>query len=782
MTKDICYLAHSANGDGKGIAEPLCQHLRAVAQRAAEFARAFGAEPQASAAGLVHDLGKYADQFLRRLSDPREPGRDHWTAGAALLLAKQPRLGLFPALAIAGHHTGLDRLGKAADLARDIAGDLRNHPDRFTTNNLKLLQTRLTADGLSVPRIEQGLECLGPFAADMLDVRMFFSALVDADFLETEAHFAGDAQTPRRPRPDGPLIDLPRAIASLDDHLASVRRRFAGAPMAAARESLLSTCLTAAENPRGLYCISAPTGAGKTLAVLAFALYHARGHQLRRIVLVMPFLNIIEQTARIYRDIFAVERGFDPRVVLEDHSLADRRGRGTTPGEDGTQAFSRLLAENWDAPVILTTTVQLLESLMADRPSRCRKLHRLAHSVILFDEVQTLPLPLAVATLSTLSRLADPAGPYGSTVVFATATQPAFDTLHEKVAREFAASGWEPVEIVSAAGPLYAVAGDRVRVAWRHRQPIELDDLADELADHPRVLCIVNLKRHAVRLASRLREKNVKGLAHLSTNMCPRHREEVLRKVRRRLDEGRPVRLVATQCVEAGVDLDFPLVYRALAPLEAIAQAAGRCNRHGSGPQGQVVVFLPRDERGLYPPGYGQAVDATAAFLELLSTEGDLDSLDVLNHPDRLRAYFRQLYGLTGRSSSEMPDEKELLLAIRAGDFAEVARLYKLISHDSIQVLVPHDREELDRLQAEIDGREPMTSAQIRDWLRRAGPHAVGMIRPGAEAEIWNGLEPIAFGRREVDQQNTDWFSAGPALGYDPLVGLSPKSEALWIA
>jgi CRISPR-associated endonuclease Cas3-HD len=342
MTKDICYLAHSANGDGRGIAEPLCQHLRAVAQRAAEFAEAFGAEPQASAAGLVHDLGKYADQFLRRLSDPREPGRDHWTAGAALLLAKQCRLGLFPALAIAGHHTGLDRLGKAAELARGILGDLRNHPDRFTTNNLKILQTRLTADGLSVPQFEQGLKCLGPFAADMLDVRMLFSALVDADFLETEAHFAGDAQTPRRPRPDGPRLDLPRAIAAFDDYLASVRRRFAGSPMAAARESLLSTCLTAAENPRGLYCLSAPTGAGKTLAMLAFALYHARAHQLRRIVLVMPFLNIIEQTAWVYREIFAVERGFAPLVILEDHSLADRRGRGTTPGEDGARRHNTL--------------------------------------------------------------------------------------------------------------------------------------------------------------------------------------------------------------------------------------------------------------------------------------------------------------------------------------------------------------------------------------------------------------------------------------------------------
>jgi CRISPR-associated helicase Cas3/CRISPR-associated endonuclease Cas3-HD len=779
----VSYLAHSANGNGSGVTEPLKEHLRAVAERAAQFAAAFGAEQQASAAGLLHDLGKYADQFQRRLSDPREPGRDHWTAAAAALLRIAPSLGYIPALAVAGHHAGLPGLASARAFAREIAKAFQDRPQRYTERNVGLLVRRFTDDGLAIPSIGQGLRCTGQLAGDLLDVRMFFSALVDADFLETEAHFNGDRSTPRLPRPDGPSLDLPRAIAALTDYLGAVRRRFAASPMAASREMLLADCLAAASRPTGLFSLSAPTGAGKTLAMLAFALHHAQRCGLRRIVLVMPFLNIIEQTAAIYRQIFSAERGFDPLMVLEDHSLADRRPSGSPTEEDGVDSLGRLLAENWDAPVILTTTVQLLESLQADRPSRCRKLHRLSRSVILFDEVQTLPLRLAVPTLATLSRLADPVGPYGSTVLFATATQPAFEVLDDRIRPQYAAAGWRPTEIVHSAPQLYALAGQRVRVSWRHREPIALDDLASELATHPRVLCIVNLKRHAVHLANRLREMDVKGVMHLSTNMCPRHREAVLDKVRRRLDEGRPIRLIATQCVEAGVDLDFPLVYRALAPLEAIAQAAGRCNRHGSGPQGQVIVFLPRDERRPYPPGYGQAVDATKTFLEFLGAEGDLDSIDVINSPERLRAYFRLYYLATGRGSTERDDERPLMEAIRAGNFADVAKHYRLIEQDSIQVLVPYNAEAFAQLRDEVSRDEPFDRESIRDWLRRAAPHSVGMFRPAANAEIWNTLEAVHFSRRRnLENQDADWFIAGQAIDYDRLIGMGLKTENLWIA
>jgi CRISPR-associated helicase Cas3 len=616
----------------------------------------------------------------------------------------------------------------------------------------------------------------------MLDVRMFFSALVDADFLETEAHFNGDAHTPRRPRPDGPLLDVDQAIAAMEEYLTRVRERHRTAPMAATRESLLRCCVGAATRPMGIYSLAAPTGSGKTLAMLAFALQHAKHHGLRRIVLVMPFLNIIEQTARVYRDVFSPSRGFAPDTVLEHHSLAvyDDGTAEHGPEEDG-HAGARLLAENWDAPIVLTTTVQFFESLMASRPARCRKLHRLAQSVILFDEVQTLPLQLAVATLATLSRLADPAGPYRSTVVFATATQPAFDALQDRV-REFASSGWQPQEIVADCRSLFAEAAGRGRISWRHEVGVEVDDLASELQQHERVLCIVNLKRHAVQLAEALRDRDATGLLHLSTNMCPAHRTAVLEAVNKRLGQGKPVRLVATQCVEAGVDLDFPVVYRALAPLEAIAQAAGRCNRHGIGSAGRVIVFKPCDDHSPYPPGYRQAVSATELFLASLSQHNDLDATEILNDPELLQAYFRQFYTLSGRTSGELDDEQQLLEAIRAGDFAEVSDLYKLIPQDAIQVVVPYDRAIFDQLCEEISADGWLRPEQRRDWLRRATPHAVGLFRPQANAGIWNLLEPVRFTRHPIDDRHSGWYISLRGTEYDPLIGIAPVTESLWIA
>ncbi len=322
--------------------------------------------------------------------------------------------------------------------------------------------------------------------------------------------------------------------------------------------------------------------------------------------------------------------------------------------------------------------------------------------MILFDEAQTLPPELAVATLATLSRLAAADGPYKSTVLFATATQPAFDLLDDRIRKSFLGGGWRPREIVDRREELFQPAAGRVRVAWRHDSPIELDDLAEELAEYDRALVVVNLKRHAVRLATKLREWNTKGLLHLSTSLCPAHRAAVLKTLDRRLNKDLPVRLVATQCVEAGVDLDFPVVYRALAPLESIAQAAGRCNRHGRREAGRVVVFKPVDTRGLYAPGYKAGVDATTTFLNSLAKSARLDETEIVNSPEKFQQYYQFLYVLTGRTTSEVDDDRDLLDAIRAGDFQKVAELYRLITNDAINVLVPYDRGAFDFLREEI--------------------------------------------------------------------------------
>ena len=780
------YYAHSANRGEDGVPEPLSMHLRAVAERASQFAETFGAEQQAFAAGLLHDLGKYGDRFQCRLQDPRQRAGDHWSAGAIVLANGLRRYGVLSAIAVAGHHVGLRQIPAGWQaILKDIQRDMLDRPDDFAEKDIQLLWKRWAADGFDLSQVASGLTVTECPASDMLDTRMLFSALVDADFLETEAHFEGDATAPRRPRPEGPSLDVRNAIDDLNGYLDGVRRKHSGSPLAHLRDKLFSRCVEAADRPRGVFSLSAPTGVGKTLAMLAFGLHHAARHGMQRLVVVMPFLNIIEQTAKIYRAIFSSQSDAHPHTVLEHHSLSEH-GDSNTSHDDGREDdLPRLLTENWDAPIILTTSVQLLESLMAARSSKCRKLHRLARSVILFDEVQTIPVKLVVPTLATLSRLAESEGPFGSSVVFATATQPAFDCLEERV-QELTATGWPAGEIVSDPQAMYDEAAGRVRVTWRHQSPVDLDDLAAELAEHDRVLCIVNLKRHAANLTAMLGKHGDDGLLHLSTNMCPAHRTAVLKKVNSRLDEGSPVRLIATQCVEAGVDLDFPVAYRALAPLEAIAQAAGRCNRHGMAEPGRVVVFKPADTRGIYPPGYKEAVQATECFLNGLAADQDLDSTEIINDPQRLRAYYRQFYSLSGRQSTatQRDDERPLIEAVRGGDFVEVAELYRLIDKkDTINVLVPYDQTAFDELVAEMAETQRRSAGIVRDWIRRATPHAVSLIRPTPEATLWNHLDPVQFSRhRPVDNGEASWFCTLSGLGYDSLTGISKESEETWIA
>ncbi len=781
------YLAHSENGDGQGLTEPLRVHLQYVADRAAGYAAAFGCHEHGWAAGLLHDLGKYSDQFLRRLEEPRcEPARDHWSMGA-VIAASGARCGIPAALAIAAHHTGLDFLVDDPNrFSKIIVDAMREEPYRFTETSVHTISERFSADGFSWPSCPHNNGLSGNPAADMLDVRMLYSALVDADFIETEAHFNGDSATPRQYRPDGPAFDFRMAVSALHEAVGQIRQGTPPNPMNSVRDQLFSMCVDAAKRyPTGLFTLSAPTGSAKTLAMLAFALHHAVQHSLRRVVLVMPFLNIIEQTASIYRRLFSPRNGFDYHTVVEHHSLAnDRDSKAIEAPTDGVGNEQRLFSENWDAPVILTTTVQCLESLLANRPSDCRKLHRLARSVILFDEVQTLPPKLAKTTLATLSRLADPGGPYESSIVFATATQPAFDVLNQQVTK-LVSSGWNPTELVSDPEPMFTVAANRTRIMWKHHLPVTLRDLSKDLAQNDQVLCIVNLKRHAILLATELRDRAVKGLCHLSTNMCPAHRKDVLRSTIDRLNRNRPVRLIATQCVEAGVDLDFPLVYRAFAPLEAIAQATGRCNRHSLRDTERVVIFDVDDDRGRYPPGYTAGVEATKSFLAQLQQDGlDLNATEIVNSPERLRSYFRFLYGLSGRASGVVQDEEPLLNAISAGDFAEVAKLYRLIDNNTINVLVRYDIEKFDRLVDDLRGDHRKRPGFVRQWIRRATPHSVSLFRPARDASLWNHLEPVQFGRRrEEDAMNATWFVTSSAVTYDPLFGfVEPEFAESWIA
>lgn len=784
----VVFLAHSKNDRGRGIPEALQDHLRFVSARAEGFAAALGATDEARVAGLLHDLGKYSHRFQRRLQG-LEPGMDHWSAGAAIALGRYGAKGLTAALAIRGHHQGLDHIAGVTALREKLAAVFERNRDHLTDVDLKAIWERFSQDELSLPEsLESSLgDPAGPAAAEMLDVRMLLSALVDADYLETEAHFEGDARQPRRDRPAGPMLQAEQSLEILQAHLASLSQAPTGAPaVQSARDALYHACLAAAAEEPGLFTLSAPTGAGKTLAMLAFALRHAalhKAHGFQRIIVVIPFLTIIEQTARIYRELLAPQ--FGEHYVLEDHSLAGLREAGKVASGDVAlvdqdDPTSRLLAENWDAPIIVTTSVKCLESLFACRPAACRKLHRYARSIILFDEVQTLPAHLAVATLGTLSRLAER---YGTTVVFSTATQPAFDHLDSAV-KAHCASGWQPREIVPESLGLFRMVGQRTRVEWPGPQALDWDTLATQLAGHPQVLCIVNLKRHARALMERLSRQGPAGLFHLSTNMCPAHRDRVLGEVRRRLPLGEPCRLISTQCVEAGVDVDFPVVYRAFGPLEAIAQAAGRCNRNGRLDRpGRLCVFMPPEDGGkAYPPGgYAEAASITQLFLKTLRQAGqDPAELDLINNPARLREYYRLLYTLTTPDNPSRKSAQELYEAIQARDFAGTAELYRLIDKDAVNVLVPYKAKPHAALMEDL-AREGHLTAK---WIRQARRYAVSLFRPWGR-DLWNCLRPLGVSDRPgASDQPCQWYALmeeQPGQFYDSqLLGLKELEDS-WI-
>ncbi len=755
------YFAHSA--PDRSDWEPLAHHLSEVARRAEAFAAPFGAGPEARLAGLLHDLGKYSARFIRRL-EGTESGLDHWSIGALASGVVARTNAQAVAFAIHGHHVGL----ASPDILRTLTsktGDRSSWTESDPQRALDLLR----AEGLELPELPGSLyDPKGPRVAGMVDVRMLFSALVDADFLATEEHF--QRFEPRSfPRPAGQGLEPEKALALL---LAEIEKTAAAseaaAPVRALRDDLLAACLSAAEWPRGPLTLTAPTGSGKTLAMLAFALRHAQKHNLRRIVFAVPYVAILEQTARIYRDLFAPAFGED--YVLEHHSLAGLAPDPTANEEPScAERRRRLLAENWDAPIVLTTNVQILESLFANRPSACRKLHRLADSVVLFDEAQTIPPGLAVPTLAALSRLAER---YGSTVVFATATQPAFDHLDAQV-QELAAEGWKPREMVGADLALFARVR-RTRPVWDLDRPKSWPEIAAEIVACEQGLAIVNLKRHARDLAAAVSAHAPEGLFHLSTNLCPAHREKVLGQVRERLAVGAPCRLIATQCVEAGVDIDFPRVWRAFGPLESIAQAAGRCNRNGRAAElGEVRIFDPEDER--FPPGaYQQAAAATRTLIARLGA----DAID-LDDPALYRRYYRDFFD----GSRIAEGNAKLREAICGHDFAEVARLYRLIEKDAIEVLVPYDLTAFEALRAEV----AVAGRPLARWVKKARRHAVSLYRPKRDDEVWSVLAPLSAAPKKARERDDrlerdEWFVLTGAGEYDrELLGLVGASK-VWIA
>jgi len=675
-----------------GATHDLEEHLRAAALLAGKFAEAWGAAETAALAALWHDLGKYAAEFQSMITtrDPEAhlegvPGGprkrvNHSSAGALWAMERFNGGGFGRLLAypIAGHHSGLpdwvgedgrtglkDRLAERSHLDRTLRAD----PPRA------ILDAPLPSTGI-------------PKGADAgLWVRMFASALFDADFLDAEAFFDPPVSTRRA---DWPALNSlsPR----LDAHLARKSADAEPTPINRLRAAVLQACRAAAAHRPGLFSLTVPTGGGKTLSSLAFALEHVRQHGLHRVIYAIPFTSVIEQNAGVFRE--AVGRD----AVLEHHSALG-------PGPEKETARSRLAGENWDAPLIVTTTVQLFESLFANRTSQLRKLHNLAASVLVLDEAQALPPDVLRPVTAVIDQLVKY---YRCTVVLCTATQPALG----KVFRQLP----QPVEIAPDPPALFR-ALDRVDIAMPDGRQ-SWDEIAAEIAGCSQALAIVNTRRDCRNLHGRLPA----GTIHLSTWQCAAHRTLLFRHIRHRLAAGDEFRVVSTSLVEAGVDLDFPVVFRAMTGLDSLAQAAGRCNRNGRLDKGRFVVFRPEGARAW---GHiAQAIGAAEATLR--------------NHDERpfdpaaFEGYFEELYWAKGEEALDKFRIAQLLgLGAkwrREGDFLDfryrtAAERFRMIEDDQETLVVPYDRAARAAIAAlKREGAD-------RPLLRRLQPFTVPVFR-----------------------------------------------------
>jgi CRISPR-associated endonuclease/helicase Cas3 len=650
--------AHSLpeNSD-ESLWEPLEAHLHAVATRARGFAASFGMEAWGEAAGMLHDIGKAADAYQAYI---RGKGKslDHSTAGAVEAERQFGPLGRCLAFAIAGHHAGL---ADGSQLAARLNKALEPYGgwEAYTSELSK---------PITFPKRKNPHQNFTP----AFFIRMVFSCLVDADWLETEAFYAQAAgKTIER----GGFSD----IATLRARLVAFMAEKASAPktpLNVLRNEVLAYAIGRATLAPGLFTMTVPTGGGKTLASLSFALEHAAEHRLERVIYVAPYTSIIEQTAQVFTG--ALGEG----DVLEHHSGFDWDKIEDKAGETDADGLKKLrhASENWDVPVVVTTAVQFFESLFAARPGACRKLHNIARSVIVLDEAQTLPVPVLRPCLAALEELTLN---YGASVVLCTATQPAWRRMDEALPlHKHQPQGFDigpERELAPNPEALFA-ALKRVRVEVMPA-PVEDTAIATRFAAQAQMLCIVNTRAHAKELFGLIAP--LPGARHLTTLMCAAHRRQVLAEIRDDLAQGRPARLVATSLIEAGVDVDFAEVWRAETGLDSVAQAAGRCNREGKRESGRVVVFTPAVQR--LPKGMIAFRDAARLPLQMPEPLG----------LEAVQAYFKELYfnrGYEALDALEIDQLRGVLPAIGRArldiPFAAIAEAFHLIDDKMRSVIV----------------------------------------------------------------------------------------------
>ena len=762
--KPLIYYAHSAQ-DKLGNLLPyehwqtLQSHSVNVGEMAAEFARVFGAQEIARYIGELHDLGKYSPAFQERLHGSSKPV-DHATAGAKIAVERWGNvIGKLIAFCIAGHHAGLANGNGEGDNRRTLKQRLALQfgADIPALDNLWQQEIKLPQN-LSAPPLKA--DAHHPFFSHAFFTRMLYSCLVDADYLDTEAFYL---KLENKATERGGYPDLNALQHNFNQFINKFRRRVAQAPaqteaerrnaaLNRLRSEILDYAVEQAAQPQGLFTLTVPTGGGKTFTSMAFALEHAKRHGMRRVIYVIPFTSIIEQNAAEFRKAFG-ELG--EQAVLEHHSTFDD---GKLQNET-TKDKLRLSSENWDAPIVVTTAVQFFESLFADRSSRCRKLHNIAGSVIILDEAQMLPLNLLLPIMQAIKELAQN---YRCSVVMCTATQPAVQ------AENGFYRGFENVREIA---PKPTALFDKLRRTTVQHIGTQTDaDLLAKLAEHPQMLVIVNNRRHARSLYDQA--KHLDGTFHLTTLMCAKHRSQKLDEIRGRLKSGEPCRVIATSLIEAGVDVDFPLVMRAEAGLDSVAQAAGRCNREGKRPSENSFVWI------FTPEKQWKAPPELAAQAAVMSLTTDSFSDDLLS-TQAVAAYFAELYQLKG---SELDNKKILKMHNDTGQsldfpFQTIADKFRMIESHMQPLIIPFD----------VDAENLISSLHHADHigglLRKLQPYTVQIPEKALAALYKAGrIEPINeknFGKQFYALIGLDLYDDVAGLSWDNPYFLQEENSIL---
>jgi len=675
--KSLPYIAHSRQDGAEHL---LSVHLRETAEQSRKNAVPWG-EAFANVCGLAHDVGKYSDAFQKRIRG-KKIRVDHATAGGQLLceMNNNSILGILAAYCVMGHHGGLPNGGSANQDTGDdhtLYGRLKRCVEDYGFYQNELALPRLNSLPPQCEKWENGFDAA-------FFVRMAFSALVDADWLNTEK-FCNFGNVPR-----GGFSTLPGLTERLTAHTEKLLNPVGPiGDLNNRRNNLLKDCLAASGRPRGLFKLTAPTGSGKTIASLAFALNHAERNSQRRLIYVVPYNTIIEQNAAVFEELLGMEN------VLRHNSDA------TYDGDDEASLNKRNSIENWDYPLIVTSSVQFFESLFANSPSKCRKLHNIAESVLIFDEAQMIPISYLSPCVRAIKTLVTQ---YGCSVVLATATQAPLEMFFNPV---------QPLEI--AENPKADYPFWRRTTIKQLEEPLTDEALLDRLIVKEQVLGIINTRRQAQALFVRLYKVAPEGTFHLSTTMYPAHRKRVLDNIRKRLKSGLVCRVVSTSLVEAGVDLDFEAVYRERAGLDSIVQAAGRCNREGQRePTASFVyVFTSAEHK---PPRMIQP--NIGAFEQISKKYDDLSELDAIDE------YYRQLYYNIGEHSL---DSKRILPMFNDGAkaasfrFADAAAAFKLIDDQAQQtVYVLHEVPEIEE--------RVLAGERSRELFRLLGGYGVSLF------------------------------------------------------